>query len=394
MAIITVTPNTIGQSGQVPSLIYIATNSSTEDILTTGFLNPVVESFGIALSDTMLAIVTTKETPNARASSTNVYGISFINGNYSLVDNSSGIFPIVVDPDGDLSNIRDLFMSGDLIITTDNNIHGSIQMINTGTDTTDDAALVLTTNAGPSGLTGGNPRVTFVQGGFNNWVIGVWSQNTGGDNYLHIGAGAFSSDDALIIQGDGTVLTANGDVAVNKAIEVGEVNLTVTNTSNAITANSAVIAQTTGNGGNTLGGIPSLKLIHANESQWQIAYWPASASGDNNLHFHKGSSGLSVSDPMVLDGTGNASFQGTVSADTFIGLSVPYAGENTANGGGSTTETINVTGMILGDSVLCTFQQQDNAAYVVSAACSNGSFLVTYSADPGPHVLQWRAWHN
>jgi hypothetical protein len=82
MAILNVKTQNIGESGQVPSFMYIETNDPVATITTAGYLNAIV-SQKLTLYETQVAVVTTKESSSA-ASVSNLYNVTFSSGNWSL----------------------------------------------------------------------------------------------------------------------------------------------------------------------------------------------------------------------------------------------------------------------------------------------------------------------
>lgn len=90
MAILQATTSQIGQSGQIPKIIYLQTNNTVAQVTTAGYLNNLIENFGIALAETDIALVSTKTSPSAVASSVAFYDVSYSGGNWTLVAISSG----------------------------------------------------------------------------------------------------------------------------------------------------------------------------------------------------------------------------------------------------------------------------------------------------------------
>lgn len=88
MTILNFNLDSIGQSGQSPKFVYIETNNTSAEVLATGFLNGLV-SEGSTLSDTSMALVSTKATPNARTAQSNLYNITYANGDWSLTSESA-----------------------------------------------------------------------------------------------------------------------------------------------------------------------------------------------------------------------------------------------------------------------------------------------------------------
>lgn len=88
MAILNFQIQTIGQSGNLPAIIYINTNNTIAEITTAGYLNPLVAQ-GNALTEQMIALVGTKTAPNDIDSEVNWYRVNIAAGVYSLVATSA-----------------------------------------------------------------------------------------------------------------------------------------------------------------------------------------------------------------------------------------------------------------------------------------------------------------
>lgn len=84
MTILNVNINTVGQSGQVPKLIYIETNNTESEVIATGFMDALVQQ-GLPISTADIAVVSTKTTPHA-----GLYNIEYSSGHYTLVSIGGG----------------------------------------------------------------------------------------------------------------------------------------------------------------------------------------------------------------------------------------------------------------------------------------------------------------
>lgn len=93
MAILGFFIDSIGQSGQRPRLIYINTNNTAAQVVVPGFLEPLV-SQGAPLSEDLLAVVSTRETPSSKSTDVNLFNISVTHDQWSLVA-SSGSTPTI-----------------------------------------------------------------------------------------------------------------------------------------------------------------------------------------------------------------------------------------------------------------------------------------------------------
>jgi hypothetical protein len=72
----------IGQSGQVPKLIYIETDDSLAEVQAPGYLNKLVRE-GIPIDTTSMALIITRETPSSKPV-TNLYKISKVGADYNV----------------------------------------------------------------------------------------------------------------------------------------------------------------------------------------------------------------------------------------------------------------------------------------------------------------------
>jgi hypothetical protein len=88
MAILGFQLSQVGNAGVVPRFIFINTDNTIAEVTTAGYLNSFVAQ-GNNISETDMAVVITRATPNARAAQVNLMDISFSNGDWSLGTNST-----------------------------------------------------------------------------------------------------------------------------------------------------------------------------------------------------------------------------------------------------------------------------------------------------------------
>lgn len=122
MGILNFSLQSVGQTGQDPSIIYFNTDNTVAEVTTAGYLNKFVAQGNIIL-DSQVAVVATRTTPNARVSSANYYTISFSGGNWTLTAGGGGSIPsgeegqmLNFDEDG---NLQAITISQDINIATD-----------------------------------------------------------------------------------------------------------------------------------------------------------------------------------------------------------------------------------------------------------------------------------
>ena len=90
MAILKVLTDTIGQTGNVPRLIYVTTNSTFAQVEAVGYLNVVVTQ-GTILRESDMALVSTKTDINSPISDVGLYDVVFAAGQWSLVPYMLGL---------------------------------------------------------------------------------------------------------------------------------------------------------------------------------------------------------------------------------------------------------------------------------------------------------------
>lgn len=88
MTILNFALDIVGQTGQSPRFIYLDTNSTVAQVTTTGYLNKFV-SQGNAISETDMAVVSTRTAPSSKSASVGLFNVTFSAGNWSLTSNST-----------------------------------------------------------------------------------------------------------------------------------------------------------------------------------------------------------------------------------------------------------------------------------------------------------------
>jgi hypothetical protein len=87
-------------SGVKPKAIFIDTNDTADEVVVAGYLDHIIAQ-GIPIANWEIALVTTRPTPNSSDITTAWYGITFSNGQWSLVAQGGGgagvILPTIVN---------------------------------------------------------------------------------------------------------------------------------------------------------------------------------------------------------------------------------------------------------------------------------------------------------
>lgn len=118
MAILNFQVSEVGQTGQAPKFIFFETNNTIDQVIATGFLNKFVAA-GNKVSETDMAVVSTRTTPNAKSSQVELFNVTYSAGNWSLTPNAT---PLTLDNGkiyiGNASGIATgITLSGDATVT-------------------------------------------------------------------------------------------------------------------------------------------------------------------------------------------------------------------------------------------------------------------------------------
>lgn len=88
MTILNFQIETVGQVGLKPRFIYLDTNNTVAEVSAVGFLNNFVSS-GNKISESEMAVVTTRVTPASKSVQVQLFNITYSAGNWSLTANST-----------------------------------------------------------------------------------------------------------------------------------------------------------------------------------------------------------------------------------------------------------------------------------------------------------------
>jgi hypothetical protein len=109
MAILSVKTDSIGDSGQIPKIIYITTNDSTETVLSPGYIDKLVAQ-GISFGSIDMALIATKESVSDTQFQLSFYNIARdINGEFTLsLAEASNIFEKIIleNPQGNTITLQ------------------------------------------------------------------------------------------------------------------------------------------------------------------------------------------------------------------------------------------------------------------------------------------------
>jgi hypothetical protein len=88
MTILAFTRDGLGLTGVEPGTIRVQTDDTIAEVTASGYLNGVRKKFNIALRETDLAFVVTKESASAEPE-VGIYKVTETSGNWSLVPNGT-----------------------------------------------------------------------------------------------------------------------------------------------------------------------------------------------------------------------------------------------------------------------------------------------------------------
>lgn len=243
MPILNVQPNQIGQSGIFPAMIFILTNDTLAEVTVPGYLNGVVQKFGIPLSEADIALVTTKTSPNAKSTQVGWFSVIETNGNWGLtVPTSEGgvILPTLANHIATYTNAL-----GQLSQDASPAINGgSIQAGLSGT--------AGTLSSFPPGANNGSLNITAVNAGgaFNttisNGTMGQSTVYTLGDIGASTGGVAVATSPIRIKSGSATITSGLQNNLITDAFCTSASNVIGNFTSQANPA--SVLTITPGNG--------------------------------------------------------------------------------------------------------------------------------------------------
>lgn len=198
MPILNIQPNKMGQSGVFPAMVFILTNDTLAQVTAPGYLNGVVQKFGIPLSEADIALVTTKTSPNSRSTQVGWFAVTQTNGNWGLTSTTSAanvVLPTTANHIATYTNTLGQLSQDPATAFTNGNISavGSIQSteggVTSGSNGYGGAFTVFpnTLNKGSLTILAGNGAanypitiVTDVIGQTTTYTIGDIGQNTGG----------------------------------------------------------------------------------------------------------------------------------------------------------------------------------------------------------------------
>lgn len=84
MPILQYRTDTVGQSGDIPKIVYISTNDTLATVTTTGYLNPLIRQKA-NISEPDVVLITTKTSPNSKVVSLSWLEVSKSGNNWSLI---------------------------------------------------------------------------------------------------------------------------------------------------------------------------------------------------------------------------------------------------------------------------------------------------------------------
>ena len=371
MPILNVQPDLVGQSGIFPSMIFILTNDTLTQVTTVGYLNGVVKTYGIPLSEADIALVTTKTSQNARATEVGWFAVTNTNGNWGLVEVTSE--------------------GGVILPTTANHI---ATYVNTMGGLSEDPPIAISGGAIQAGLSGTSGYLaTFPPTALRGALYLVASDNAGNTimamgNASQAGPRTYTLPDGgqlgsrfLITNSPGAQIISTGSLALtlgNFTATAGSVTAGTT-----VTANAS-ITSTTGNIIATAGNV----IAGSNGSGGDFISFPSTAA-NGILIFSAANAGGNFN-TTISNGTVGQSTVYTLSDIGAVTGSIPVADQpmrmtfdQGASSGGSASLLFPLAFCTTSSFLLANIISSANVVSILKVTPGSGEFTLVMSGDPG-----------
>lgn len=386
MTILNVVTDTIGQSGQIPKIIYINTNNTASQVQTPGFLDPLI-SQGIQINATQIAVITTKETPSAPEVA-NIYTIAVSHSGVITLTavaggSSSDSWTLQGNADAPSDNYLGTTTPVELTIGTDG---VDVILISSGQDVAIGNANTIAINAGTD-LTLASSGTLVLDAATSVAMPGLHSSTT--SNILYYGAGGIitegpvpggGSDWNLTATNSGSGLLLGVNTADTWSIQQNSIPFLTLATGNlSVATNSAVSTMTLGNS-NLTGQFNANNLtistgVLVSISTGAGGFTVTSNNGNISLSSSRGTIGLLASNGNLSINTGTVgdtiTVDGIPGANALVYLGAAYSSQVNI---GSSTCTTNIHGPTVQLSALSNVTTS-NAVYY-----NTTSGLLTYGA--------------
>lgn len=339
MPILNVNVNQVGQAGVFPAIVYILTNDTLAEVTTAGYLNGIVTHFNIQLSESDIALVTTKTTPNAHSTQVGWFSVVKSGENWSLTAPTAA--------------------GGVTLPTITNHIATYTNTLGT---LSEDAATAINGGNIQAGLSGTAGYLASFPATAARGSLRLVGANSAGDTVTTITNASQAAARTYTIP-DGGQSASNfllSDNATTQTINTGSLSV----------AQGNISAGSSGHAG-TLSSFPGTA---ANGS---LIVAGVNAGGDFNTTISNGTMGQST---VYTLGDIGAATGGIVVATSAIRMK-SVAGAAAA--GGAAAQSFTDAFCTSGSNVIGNWNTQANAASVLKIVPGNGSFVVTSSADAG-----------
>jgi hypothetical protein len=378
MPILNVNVNQVGQAGVFPAIIYILTNDTLAEVITTGYLNKLVQQ-NVPLSDADMALITTKTSPNATSTQVAWLEVSKSGDNWSLVAGGSPgsvTLPTIANHIATYTNATGA-LSEDAVTAING---GNIQAGLSGTAGYF-ASFPATAARGSLRLVGANSA--------GDTVTQITNASQAAARTYIIPDGGQSSSSFLLTDSGSTQTIATGSLALtlgNLTVAAGNIAATLGSVSagTTVTAGTGITA-TTGNIVASQGNVTAGSSGHAGTltsfpgtaANGSLIVAGVNAGGAFNTTISNGTMGQST---VYTFGDIGASTGGIVVATSAIRMK-SVAGAAAA--GGAAAQSFTDAFCTSSSNVVGNWNTQANAASVLKIVPGNGSFVVTSSADAG-----------
>jgi len=389
MTILSFNVNFPGQAGVFPSQITIETNDTLATVTTAGYLNHMVAD-NVPLVSGMMALVSTKTTPNAHTATSSWFDVVFANGDWSLT--SIGVAP------------------GSIITPTIAN-HIAVFNDTVGTLTEDPGTAIsggniqagLSGTAGhfasfPSAATSGQLDLTAVANS-GNFTVTISNASHGqattyaipdvgnANGRLLAGATAtpFVTNHILTASGTGGVVSDNAATAINGGnIQAGLSGTAGTLASFPTTASKgSLVVAAVANTGNT-------NVTLSNDAHGQATVYSIPDVGNAAGQVLVGATATPFTSGHLLSASGTVGVvadSGITAASVQSSTNIKAVTTGNIGGSGAGPLTISQAACTSSSVIVCSVKSSSNPCYVITIVPGAGSFTVTTNTDPGASLI-------
>lgn len=390
MPILNVQTNQIGQAGVFPAMVFILTNDTLAQVTATGYLNGVTQKFQIPLSESDIALVTTKTSPNSPTTSVGWFGIAVSNGNWSLTGTTGEgtvVLPTIANHLATYTNTLGTLSEDPATAISGGNIQaglsgtagylasfpatmakGSLQLV--AASSAGDTVTTITNASQAAART-----YTIPDGGASSSFL---LTNSGGTQTIATGNLTLTLGNLLVSAG--SITATAGAISAGTTLSAGTTIAAGTGISST-TGNIVAVAGNVTAGSDAHAGV--LTSFPATTANGSLIVAAVNAGAAHNTTISNGVMGQAT---VYTLGDIGAATGGIVVATTDLRMKAVSGSVVT---GGAAAQTITDAFCTTGSIVTGNWNTQANAVSVLTIVPGNGSFVVTSSGDPGSSTFNY-----